>query len=291
VALIGAVPTRVGADVGEAIREASALARQARRSADLVVVLSQLTPQAIERCAKSTPEIDLILSGRHDMDLTRPIRIANAYVLPCAAYGQSIGVAEIDLRPQGGVAKLSLTFRRVDASLAKDPQIAASVGNYYKRYASITAQAAGPHLTDSILAGILPQGGGSALGCRSCHQGQFGSWEHSRHAHAWQTLVEKGASSRADCISCHTTQQLALSSFSPDATGVSCAACHGGDPDHARHPKDPRFVVRRPAEAVCRTCHNPITSPRFSYSSFLPLVTHTRVQQSNQPQAASSPQS
>jgi hypothetical protein len=84
--------------------------------------------------------------------------------------------------------------------------------------------------------------------------------------------VEKAASGRTDCSSCHTTSTLSLSGLSAGISGVGCASCHGDDPDHARRPHDPRFIVRRPAEAVCRQCHTPEQSPNFAYAAFIGKV-------------------
>lgn len=274
VALIGAVPGSPGQGMGTVIRRVADLARQVRRSADLVVVVAQLAPEEVVRCARQVPQVDLFLSGRQDLDLSGPTRVAAAYVLPCAAYGQSVGMAEIDLRPHGGIRNLKLAFRPVDPGLRKDPSVTAAITDYYARFSTLTAPPTKPRVTDAVLAGALSGPETAQLACQSCHESEFAAWSRTRHAHAWQTLVEKGADARSDCIRCHTTGQLTLNSFGGDVTGVSCAACHGGDPDHARHPADPRFIVRRPAEPVCRTCHTPLSSPHFTYPWFLKLVKH-----------------
>jgi hypothetical protein len=280
VALIGAVP---GTDTKTVCEEIADLTRRVRKTVDLIVVLSQLPPLDVERCANELTDVDLFLSGRHDVDLTTSKRISNAYVLPCSLYGQTVGVAEIYLRPQGGIERLVSAYHRLDSSLAEDPLIKRSVGDYYAKHSVLMPEQASVRATEQVLASVLVKDGNSQASCQNCHEKEFASWKETPHAHGWQTLVEKDSSDRADCISCHTTPQLTLDGFSPASTGVGCATCHGGDPDLARHPTDPRFIVRRPAEAICQTCHTPKTSPSFSYAAFLERVMHNNPKKEDQP--------
>jgi hypothetical protein len=246
---------------------------RAARSAGVVIVLSQLPPAEAEELARKAPVVDLIISGRHDADLTPVRRVGATFIVPCSFFGQSVGVADLHLGGDGRVLDVKLTSHRLEAGKARDPSIEASVQQFYKQFNTVS-----PHLpsvaeTDRVLSGVLGDRANARVGCEGCHKQAFSAWQRTRHAHAWQTLVQKGAAGRSDCISCHTTNQLSLTSLSPAITPVGCASCHGADPDHARNPGDPRFIVRRPAETVCRQCHTAQQSPNFSYATLLPHVT------------------
>jgi hypothetical protein len=272
VAVMAADPAPAGSRRRSATEQVAAAARRARPSAGLVVVLSQLAPDEVERCARAAPEVDLFISGRQDAAVAGIRRIGRAIVLPCAMYAQAVGVVDVFTRPDGRVRDIQARSYPIDQGLARDPGVDSAVQRFYKERLTLLPASGVFQQTAEALSGAL--GGDPGTSCQSCHQQEHAAWRGTRHAHAWQTLADHGAGARADCISCHTTSHLSLVSLSPGMTGVGCVTCHGGDPDHARHPRDPRFIVLRPAEALCRTCHTPLQSPRFSYRTYLPLIMH-----------------
>jgi len=116
--------------------------------------------------------------------------------------------------------------------------------------------------------------------CMMCHKGEVKGnvhekWLASKHAKAYQTLVDKkdGSEKKAECLVCHTTGFNA-GGYVPGAPtaaefeGVQCESCHGAGADFKlTHGKDPAGaaklgLVSKPNEATCKTCHNE-TSPTF----------------------------
>ena len=63
------------------------------------------------------------------------------------------------------------------------------------------------HPLQVAVAGVVPEYVGSES-CKKCHGGAYDIWKHSKHNHAYKTLVNaKQPSNRqydAECIVCHT---------------------------------------------------------------------------------------
>jgi 2',3'-cyclic-nucleotide 2'-phosphodiesterase (5'-nucleotidase family) len=118
---------------------------------------------------------------------------------------------------------------------------------------------------------------GSAL-CASCHPDQNTQWKTTRHAHAWQTLVDRKRSLDSECFSCHVTgahhpegPQLAIETTG--LTDVGCEACHGPG---AAHVEKPVGTMRaKAAEERCLDCHDGVQDEgRFDAATYLPRVRH-----------------
>lgn len=279
VGLIGAPSAPTEAPSEEAIAAIRSAARRLRASADVVVVLSQLPPEEVLRCSSAVPEVDLFVSGRHDSDLAPQVQNLHGRIVACPGFGQAIGVAEIRLGAHRAVQSVNVRYERIDPQIPRDPEIKAAVEAFYQQHSQVLGTDGGRREeTGRVFAALLGRGGTDGVGCEGCHKQEYNAWRATRHARAWRTLVDNAAATRADCVGCHSVAEPAASSFSPLMTGVGCAACHGSDPDHARHPENPRFIVRRPPEAVCRGCHTPLQSPGFSYPLWLARVAHAIVE-------------
>ena len=58
-------------------------------------------------------------------------------------------------------------------------------------------------LADSYPRGMLGVAGNES--CWNCHKADCVLWENSKHAHAWETLAQRGQQVDPDCQQCHTT--------------------------------------------------------------------------------------
>jgi len=116
--------------------------------------------------------------------------------------------------------------------------------------------------------------------CMICHKGDakgnvHEKWLASKHANAFQTLVNKkdGSEKKPECLACHTTgyDKSGYKVGAENAAlfeGVQCEACHGAGSDYRTiHGKDLAAAakagfVAKPTEATCKECHND-KSPTF----------------------------
>ena len=110
--------------------------------------------------------------------------------------------------------------------------------------------------------------------CSVCHREQHATWELTKHASAWETLVAHGADRDPECLKCHTVGFGQPGGFDAlkrqtELRGVQCENCHGRGGPH----QSPEFT-KAGYEPICLTCHDPQHSLQFVFAERLPLVSH-----------------
>lgn len=129
--------------------------------------------------------------------------------------------------------------------------------------------------------------------CKICHKGEakgniYEIWEETRHAHALETLVEKGEQENPECLACHVTgygQPTGYGAEEVDNTKfafVSCESCHGPGSGYRKMSimKDREQAVENgliiPDETTCVTCHNEKspTYKEFNFEEFWKKIEH-----------------
>ena len=130
--------------------------------------------------------------------------------------------------------------------------------------------------------------------CKICHKkaekgDQYGSWQKSRHAGAYEALASDKAKEIAaakgidnpqesgECLKCHVTDYgLDASRYEKKYAmeeGVSCESCHGPGSDYKniKIMKDIEQAKANglliPTEETCKKCHNE-ASPTFKEFNF-----------------------
>jgi len=111
--------------------------------------------------------------------------------------------------------------------------------------------------------------------CAVCHEQQQATWELTKHAGAFDTLVRHAASTNAECVGCHVVgwQKTGGYAISPPTSyleNVGCEDCHGRGGPHL----SPEFAKRTDYQPVCKGCHDAQHSLGFDYATFLPKISH-----------------
>lgn len=148
--------------------------------------------------------------------------------------------------------------------------------------------------------------------CKMCHVSkkkgnQFGHWQASEHAKAFETLGTEQAKELAKkqdikepqksekCLKCHVTafgtdEELLTKSFKQE-NGVQCEACHGPGSEYKSttvmkdHQKSLDNGLIIPNGESCRTCHNQ-ESPsykHFCFKTYFNAVAHPDPRQGHKP--------
>jgi len=143
-----------------------------------------------------------------------------------------------------------------------------------------------------------------AKGCASCHKSkatgnQYGTWQASPHARAFETLgtpaavevakqlgIDRDPQTVPRCLACHTTAAGVLKgrlagSFDI-AAGVQCEACHGPGSEYSKiqhmikHDTALQVGLEIPSAKTCTSCHNQEspTFKGFDYASALKKIAH-----------------
>ena len=126
--------------------------------------------------------------------------------------------------------------------------------------------------------------------CGVCHELEHESWQYTRHASAYDTLVTHGEERNAECVGCHVVGfdepgGYTIAEQPPHLENVSCESCHGRGGPHLSK----GFVASGDSSGdssvdsidnyamVCQTCHNATHSLGFDYASFRPAISHTAI--------------
>ena len=111
--------------------------------------------------------------------------------------------------------------------------------------------------------------------CTVCHTEQAATWELTKHAQAYATLVTHGEERDGECVSCHVVgfDQPGGFSFAHPETyleNVGCESCHGRGGPHL----SPNFLADGGYESACVQCHDKKHSLGFDFAQFVPHVSH-----------------
>lgn len=108
--------------------------------------------------------------------------------------------------------------------------------------------------------------------CRNCHREQVDTWQASRHAGAYLTLVEKSQQFNLECLPCHVTgadpeDPASMIGIPAGLQAVGCESCHGPGTQHKTDPAGHRPVPVK--EKVCLACHTPEQDDTFNFATGL----------------------
>lgn len=168
----------------------------------------------------------------------------------------------------------TLEQARINKTRACAAKVQDAVTAFYRAAGEANAKAAAAIPPPAVPAGQATFVGNEA--CEDCHDDQTKFWQGTRHAHAWETLVQRGQQLDLDCINCHVTgwgrpggATLAVNERTRD---VGCETCHGPGSIHvAKGGKEkPAAIALDPPKDLCATeCHTHEHSDTFQYEAYL----------------------
>jgi hypothetical protein len=167
---------------------------------------------------------------------------------------------------------------RIDKQLACALPVQTSVLAYNRAAGEANVKAAAGTPPPAAPKGAATYVGGET--CDDCHGDAVAFWKTTRHAHAWETLEERGQQFDFDCIGCHVTgwDQPGGSNLAHNDTlrDVQCETCHGPGSIHVAKggEEKPLAVHRMPDEKLCATqCHTKEHSDTFDLKPYLRDIT------------------
>lgn len=120
-----------------------------------------------------------------------------------------------------------------------------------------------------------PRGAPTYVGneaCETCHEEALELWKGTRHAGAYETLVDVNKQYDLSCVGCHVTGFRKPGGAEVVETrglvDVQCEQCHGPGSKHADDP-DTSNIVREAPATLCMTCHTAEHSDTFEYEAYL----------------------
>ena len=115
--------------------------------------------------------------------------------------------------------------------------------------------------------------------CKSCHPKTFEKWEGTKHALAFDSLLDDPKPNTiydAECVACHTTgfeynSGWRSEELTPALKGNQCENCHGPGSKHSADPDNPEYLKFMAVKAEtankaghCIRCHDEDNSPKFN---------------------------
>ncbi len=261
---------------GDADALAKALAR-ARRAGAVTVLATTL---ALERARQRLPLADadiLLLRARPD-EYGEPREAAGTLVLEPGTRGMYLGRLDLDLDGEGRIAGWSHEVIAMPPSVPDDPDLAQWYEDYnaelkqdYERRVAIRA---------ARTSGQSPYAGEEA--CASCHGQAHEVWKSSKHARAFDALVEVNKQFDPNCVGCHSVGfnregGFIDSAITPHLQGVQCESCHGEAREHVESAgRAPVAHAQWERSRICAQCHNHAHSPGFDIEAYWPRIAHGR---------------
>ncbi len=179
--------------------------------------------------------------------------------------------AEEELSRFRGRSLFAATLLPLGPELPDHPAVAAEVAAWKRgelRAFRAVAAAAPPMGPVAPYAGVGP--------CVACHPVHVSQWQGTPHAHAYETLVAKGAEFNPSCVGCHTVGRGEPGGYlepqdAPGFAGVQCESCHGPSLAHAQGGPPPPKTAGEP---LCVRCHTPENDDHWDHAAKLPAIRH-----------------
>jgi hypothetical protein len=282
-----------GFKIADPLEAARRVVPEARREADLVIVLAHLSVADSARLAREVKGIDAIISGNSQANeqlFTLPLRMGQTYVLFTPYETRTLGELRFYRDGEGRFSSRA-RFISLDGGVPDD-QATLKIAESARAAEEEARRSSKALLTDwiagtrALSTGMVAATGNarakksafvSATGCAECHKEQYGKWAASRHARATDSLVIKQTEFDASCFACHASgidRHVGGEAGSlPQLQNVHCEACHGPGSDHAKNPAKGYGRVAD-IEASCAVCHTPRTSPGFDTQAAWEKIKH-----------------
>jgi len=299
VAFIGLTETTPAPPAGlkliDPVEAARRTVPEARKIADLVVVLAKVTSQKeVARIAREAPGIDIIIDGNAgslEDGFTPPVYVGSTLIVFTPYETRMIGELRFYRSAQGKFSTKQRFVTLDETLVPEDPAAKRLVEAAVS--AESTSRSDSQKLLESWLASsrmrtTQPSRPGSSItgasstfvtssACGQCHVDQYMKWANSAHAHATDPLPPRATEFEATCLDCHATginlktnaDKLELARFQ----NVQCEQCHGPGSNHVAKPGKGYGRITS-MQSLCAGCHTIETSPGFDLQTAWAKVKH-----------------
>jgi hypothetical protein len=257
---------------------------------DYQVLMVQGPPELAKRLATAHPGFDIVISTsefpdplKHEADL---LNDGKTMLVTVGKKGKYAGV--FGLYPKGSPP---LRYQLVTLTKVFDGPATAMKKLIEDEYRS-TLKAA--KVVENFLR--LPYANGAsgatfvgASSCKSCHPNTYAFWATTKHAQAFNALLndkKPNTAFDAECVTCHTTGFEFNSGWKSEGetlflAGNQCENCHGpgskheAEPDNAEYRKLMTLTVEQADKnRLCLRCHDDENSRNFVFTKYWPMIDH-----------------
>ncbi len=241
------------------LETATAKVAELKDKVDFVIVLTHQHMGQNWIIARKISGVDVIVGGHHKQKLETPYEANNTYIVQTGEKGQYQGMLVFE-KAADGTKTATNTLVKYNEKIADDPNVKAMIDQFNQEVNKLyTTGTAGSTEKEEA---VTPK----SISCKECHEDAYVVWQNTKHAKAFQTLVDKDRQFNPDCLVCHTTRFEEAGGFTMKAQekelrNVQCESCHG---DRTEHLKDPTNVSQeKPKMENCIKCHTEHRCPDF----------------------------
>jgi 2',3'-cyclic-nucleotide 2'-phosphodiesterase (5'-nucleotidase family) len=241
--------------VMDLLQSAESVVKELKPKVDTIIAITHHHMGRNWVLARRVPGIDVIVGGHHKQKIEEPYKAGNTFIVQSGEKGQYQGMLEITFASDGSkTAENELV--PLGPGISDDPQVKAMIEQYNDKVTSLYSSTKREEVEAPLASQV----------CATCHSEDFGIWQASDHARAFETLAKRSRQFNPDCLACHTTRFEQDGGFTmelqqPELRNVQCDACHGNS---ARHLKDPGSLPeQKPDRALCVKCHTDDRCPDF----------------------------
>jgi hypothetical protein len=290
-----------------------ALAKVDADKPDLRVLLYQGTPAEARKLIQAFPNFAVVMcQSEDDEGPAQPEVVGSTCLVKGVGHkGKNIGILGV-FRTGDGARPFTYRFQHVQLGEEWQPgggfeqhPMAQLMERYTQELKSggyLTMYGQGNHPLQVAVPGVTPKYVGSDK-CKSCHEAAYDVWKNSKHAHAYQTLVNALHPSRrqfdGECVVCHVTGFAYKTGYkdagnTPHLKDVGCESCHGPGSAHRNDPDNPKWhALMNPWKAkpneteaekarrilaidkdCCQKCHDSENDVHWSFEEKWPKVVH-----------------
>jgi len=294
IAFVGLTETKPAAPAGfkfiDFVEAARRSVPEAKKSADLIVILAKLSTADAARVAREVPGIDIIIDGNAESlaeSFTPPFYVGKTLIVFTPFETRMLGELRFYRGAQGKfttkqrfvaldeamVPEDPVAKKIVDAATAKETEARSQSKTLLEDWLSrsrmrIASKSTAPATGD-------PAGYVTSSACSKCHLEQYVKWANSAHAHATDPLPPRAVEFETGCLACHSTGSVPIppSRLRADLQSVQCEQCHGPGGAHAAKPTKGYGVIADMKKS-CGSCHTSETSPRFDLQAAWQAIKH-----------------
>ncbi len=242
-----------------------------KAEADLFILLAHMGEPEARLVAKRFPQFAMLIVSHSGEDPNiAPDYAGDAPVLFAGTKGMHVGVARFRLEDDAPTFT-GYTAEKLEASVGEARRMLVLLDEYQQMVRAENLLGSYPR---SVYGSVEFTGNKS---CGRCHSLSTFRFRKDKHAHAFDSITEKGHEYDPECVRCHTVGFGYVSGFitpekTPELKHVGCEDCHGPGSLHVEDPRRHRYdeVTRE----TCETCHNPDNSPKFVYEEYLEKIKH-----------------
>ena len=283
VAFIGLTETGINLPsiftVTDPVAAAKQVVPEAKRNADIVIIIAHIKPNDATQIARSVPGINVLITSSGDImtPFVPPLKYGDTLIEFTPFETRLLGELRFYKDAQG---KFSVRDRYIslDDGMKSDPAAAEMAAeskkaknDAYKEMQTIlaawqmSAASAANAYRPKVPAGATTATFISAQACAQCHMDAYIKWVNTKHTKTGDSLAFKKDEFDTSCLQCHGSIRQGDDPL-PVFASVQCEQCHGPGSLHAAKPSKGYGKIAD-MKSACLSCHTPQINPKFDLPS------------------------